>query len=79
MTESQFKEYKNNMYNHILKKPKTLKRKADDYEYDVFVQNYNFNRVQSEADVLMSVTLEDVSRFYYVISLENVHFCNIYI
>lgn len=71
MDEKEFNDYKISMYNHMLKKPKTLKRKADNYEYDVFVQNYNFNRVQSEVDALKSITLMDIGAFYHVCCLEN--------
>lgn len=71
MSDTQFKDYKISMYNNMLKKPRTLKRKAENYEYDVFVQNYNFNRVQSEVDALRSITINDICKFYNVSCFEN--------
>lgn len=71
MTQKEFDGYKNSLCKHILKKPTTMKKKADMYEHDIFVENYNFNRMQSEVDNLMSITLDDVAEFYTVRCLEN--------
>ena len=66
MTDEDFQKHKDAVVALILEKPKQLGNAADRFWREIFVQQYNFNRREIEANFLKTVQKSQIIKFFQV-------------
>lgn len=64
MTEEEFKTQKKSVYTQLAEKDKNMAEESHRFWNEISIHNYDFERQQTELDILDKITLEEFKAFF---------------